>query len=175
MLPADVAIDPGGIGKGLAADLVAAELLTLGARGVCVNVGGDVRVSGTAPGPGDAWLVAVRDDPADEPIAHVAVAEGGIATTSRSRRRWQTADGVERHHVIDPATGDSARTPVLHATVIAAEAWQAEVLSKVAFLDRASGIEFIESLGATALVATEVGVVVGPGWSRFVRELETVG
>ena len=174
-LPVGAGFDPGGIGKGLAADLVADEMLRLGARGVCVNVGGDLRVDGAAPGPGDAWLIAVRDDPSDEPVAHVAIAHGAMATTSRSRRRWQTAAGDERHHVIDPATGQSSRTPVIHATVIAGQAWRAEVLSKVAFLDRASGIDLVESLGATAMVVTEVGTVVGPGWSTFARELEAIG
>jgi len=170
-LPAGARLDPGGFGKGLAADLVVDELRALGARGVCVNLGGDLRVSGAAPEGADSWLVAVRDAPDDEPIAHVAIADGAVATTSRSRRRWTAADGGERHHVIDPATGRSADTPVVHATAIAADAWRAEVLSTVAFLDRVEGIAFAESLGATALVATGSGVVVGSGWNHFVREL----
>jgi thiamine biosynthesis lipoprotein len=170
-LPAGARFDPGGIGKGLAADLVADELRAFGASGVCVNVGGDLRVTGAPPGTGDAWLVAVRDRPDDEPVAHVAVADGGVATTSRSRRRWTTADGIERHHVIDPATGRSARTPVTAATAIAADAWRAEVLSTVAFLDRVEGIAFAEHLGATAMVSTETGVVVGAHWSHYAREL----
>lgn len=173
-LPAGARIDPGGIGKGYAADLVADELLRLGARGVCVNVGGDLRVAGATPGPGDAWLIAVRDDPSDAPVAHLAVADGAVATTSRSRRRWEGADGTLHHHVIDPATGASAVTPVVHATVVASEAWRAEVLSKVAFLDGASGIEFVESLGATALVVSEMGAMAGPGWSAFAQEMEVV-
>jgi thiamine biosynthesis lipoprotein len=173
-LPRGSRFDPGGIGKGYAADLVAGELRCLGAHGVCVNVGGDLRVAGAPPGPGDAWLIAVRDDPCDAPVAHVAVADGAVATTSRSRRRWTTADGAQHHHVIDPATGRSAVTPVVQATVVASEAWRAEVLSKVAFLDRASGIELVESLGATALVVTEGGVAAGPGWSAFAREMEAV-
>jgi thiamine biosynthesis lipoprotein len=172
-LPPGARFDPGGIGKGLAADLVAGELVAFGAAGVCVNVGGDLRVTGAAPDAGDAWLIAVRDAPDDEPVAHVAVAEGGVATTSRSRRRWTSADGITRHHVIDPTTGRSARTPVLHATAVAADAWRAEVLSTVAFLDRVAGIEFAERLGATAMVATPAGVVVGARWSRYARELAT--
>ena len=48
-LPAGAGFDPGGIGKGLAADLAVAEALTEGAAGVCVNLGGDVRLEGSAP------------------------------------------------------------------------------------------------------------------------------
>jgi thiamine biosynthesis lipoprotein len=166
-LPAGARLDPGGVGKGLAADLVVDELRELGAAGVCVNLGGDLRVSGAAPDGAGAWLVAVRDVPDDEPVAHLAVADGAIATTSRSRRRWTAADGIERHHVIDPATGRSAHTPVVHATAIAADAWRAEVLSTVAFLDRVEGIAFAERLGATAMVATDAGLVVGTCWCHY--------
>src|SRR5436190_4435718 len=49
MLPANVGFDPGGIGKGYAADLVVAELLASGAAGVCANIGGDLRVAGEPP------------------------------------------------------------------------------------------------------------------------------
>ncbi len=165
--------DPGGIAKGLAADFVAEELRSLGVAGVSINIGGDVRVSGVAPS-GDAWIVAVRDRSDDDPVAYVAIAEGAIATTSQSRRRWQTADGVEHHHVIDPLTGTSAVTPVLHATAIASLGWRGEVLSTVAFLDRVAGIDLAERLGATAMVVTDAGCVVGPHWSQFARTLEGV-
>src|SRR5262245_56702241 len=45
----ELEFDPGGIGKGLAADLVSQELLHSGAAGALVNVGGDIRVRGDAP------------------------------------------------------------------------------------------------------------------------------
>jgi thiamine biosynthesis lipoprotein len=165
--------DPGGIGKGLAADLVADELRALGADGVCVNVGGDVRVAGRSPDDG-GWVVAVRDLETDGPIVCLAVVDGGVATTSRSRRHWRAADGTEYHHVIDPATQTSAATPVVHATAVAAAAWQAEVLSKVAFLDGVAGIEVAERLGATAMVATADTVTTGSNWSQYERMPEAV-
>ncbi|HVW31448.1 MAG TPA: FAD:protein FMN transferase, partial [Acidimicrobiia bacterium] len=62
-LPPGLGFDPGGIGKGLAADLVVAEALHAGATGVCVNLGGDLRVAGEPPS-GDSWTVAV-----DHPLA----------------------------------------------------------------------------------------------------------
>lgn len=170
-LPKGARFDPGGIGKGLAADFVVDELRALGAAGVCVNLGGDVRVSGVAPD-SESWLVAVRDCGDDDPIAMLSLADGAVATTSRSRRRWQSTAGDEFHHIIDPDTGTSAHTPVLHATAVASKGWQAEVLSKVAFLDRSAGINLAEQVGATALVATAFGIAVGPSWDRFARTME---
>ena len=44
-LPLHMTLDAGGIGKGLAADMVAEHLLSRGAESVCVNLGGDIRVT----------------------------------------------------------------------------------------------------------------------------------
>ena len=41
-LPIGTGFDPGGIGKGLAADIVVDELVAEGAAGVCISLGGDV-------------------------------------------------------------------------------------------------------------------------------------
>ena len=46
----EVGFDPGGIGKGLAADIITAELMSDGAAGALVSIGGDLRVRGVAPG-----------------------------------------------------------------------------------------------------------------------------
>ena len=134
-IPVGVGFDPGGIGKGLAADLVAEELTGLGAKGVCVNVGGDVRVLGEPPD-AEAWRVIVESPwEREAPLALLRLHDGAVATSSRLRRRWVRDDGVELHHLVDPLTGTSARSPVLAATAVASEGWQAEVLSKAAFLD----------------------------------------
>ncbi len=97
-------VDPGGIGKGLAADMVADELMAAGAIGVLVNVGGDLRVRGLPEG-ADEWSIAVEhpDDPR-RTIAIVRLAEGGIATSTVARRRWTAGDGTEIHHLVDPRT-----------------------------------------------------------------------
>ncbi len=57
-LPAGTRFDPGGIGKGYAADLLCAQLRAGGAAGACVNIGGDLRASGTPPR-GGPWMIAV--------------------------------------------------------------------------------------------------------------------
>jgi thiamine biosynthesis lipoprotein len=132
-LPAGVTFDPGGIGKGLAADLVATALVETGAAGALVNLGGDLRAIGTPP-TATGWTISVADPlrPHQE-LARIALPQGATATTSRLRRVWSTPHG-EAHHLIDPATGWPADTDVVAVTAIADQAWRAEALTKLLFL-----------------------------------------
>jgi thiamine biosynthesis lipoprotein len=127
-LPVGVTFDPGGIGKGLAADLVSAELIDAGARGALVGVGGDLRVRGEPPD-GGRWSIAV-DDPTLEgrDLARFGMDDGGVATSSRLRRRW-SHDGRTVHHLVDPASGEPAAGDVVAATVVAETCWRAEVVA----------------------------------------------
>lgn len=153
-IPAGVMLDFGGVAKGFAADLVAEHLVAAGARGVCVNLGGDLRLTGSPP-EGDAWVVEVEEAD-DRP--RLALAAGGIATTSRRRRTWQRGT-TEHHHVIDPRTGIAAHTPWLATTVIAGRARDAEVLAKAAFLapDIATASRALRDADATGLLVDESG------------------
>jgi FAD:protein FMN transferase len=172
-VPEGVGFDPGGIGKGLAADIVADDLVRFGADGVCVNVGGDVRVAGRSP-TGDAWRIEIEHPITSLPIATLEVRDGAVATSSRIRRSWTTVDGDERHHLMDPATGTSARSPVLAATAIAAAGWQAEVLAKAGFLGAARGLDLVDDLGAAAMVLVPDGILASARWREFVTGAEVV-
>jgi thiamine biosynthesis lipoprotein len=123
-LPVGVGIDPGAIGKGLAADLVATAAVERGADAAMVSIGGDLRVAGEAPREG--WEIELDHHLADP--ARVNVLDGAIATSSTLRRRWRTAEGPA-HHVIDPRTGRPSTGPVVACSVLAAEAWWAEALA----------------------------------------------
>jgi thiamine biosynthesis lipoprotein len=165
-LPAGVGFDPGGIGKGLAADLVVAELLAGGATGACVNIGGDLRVEGC----GEPWRVDVADpfDSRRPPIAALALDAGAAATSSRLRRTWWQG-GNRRHHIIDPTTGRPSNTDVAAVTVITGEAWRAEVLATGALLAGLSGaVDLLAGAGATGVVVGLDGVVhEAPGLEPF--------
>lgn len=176
-LAAGTALDPGGIGKGLAADLVVGELLAAGADGALVNLGGDLRVAGEPPD-GETWAVDVEDPRTAGVGWRIVLTDGGVATSSRCRRRWTAPDGTERHHLIDPRTARPAVTPALTATVVAAEAWQAEVLAKAALLDGPrddAGLAAVERTGAAALVLSEALDATSSRWSQVaVRIAEEV-
>ncbi|HSP03387.1 MAG TPA: FAD:protein FMN transferase [Acidimicrobiales bacterium] len=151
-LPRGVTFDPGGIGKGLAADLVATVLLESGARGALVNIGGDLRAIGDAPG-ADGWVITVPEPAGpQEELLRLSIAHGAVATSSSLRRRWQTTTG-EAHHLIDPTTGQPTDSDVHSVTVVAAEAWWAEVLTKYLYVLGPDGLASIDDAHAVVVMA----------------------
>lgn len=175
-LPEGSGFDPGGIGKGLAADLVVAELLDAGAEGACVNLGGDVRVAGTGPGGHDGWTVDVEHPRRAEPLTRVGLADGAVATSTTLRRRWYVGD-EERHHLIDPRTGRPAATDVELVTVVAGSAWVAEVLAKAVLIRGAEHpFDLVDGTGVEALAVLADGTVTtSAGFGRFAGPLQVGG
>jgi FAD:protein FMN transferase len=157
-LPFGVGFDPGGIGKGLAADIVAEEAMAAGAAGAMVNIGGDIRVLGRAPDGHPGWVLAV----AAELRTRLAFSEGAVATSTDQRRRWKVIDGAtegERHHLIDPSTGLPTTNVVRQVTVLTAAGWRAETVSKMLYVqwrpDRVNELNTkLSQLKARALVVT---------------------
>ncbi|MGV1037521.1 MAG: FAD:protein FMN transferase [Candidatus Nanopelagicales bacterium] len=123
-------VDSGGIGKGLGADLVADFLIDSGVKGVMVNLGGDVAVSGSYPDEG--WRIGI-DDPLGRSDAGTSVVlrDGALCTSGILRRRWLADDGHSAHHILDPLTGRSLESKgFVGASAIAPYGWLAEVLTK---------------------------------------------
>ncbi len=135
-LPHDMALDLGGIGKGRAADLVIDELIDANAAaGACINLGGDLRVYGPAPDNAPAWAVAIEHPTeADDVLRVIGLADGALATSSTTKRRWDGDDGSVRHHLIDPRTYEPAQTSVQSVSVIAGSAMQAEIHAKASLI-----------------------------------------
>jgi thiamine biosynthesis lipoprotein len=170
-LPAGTGFDPGGIGKGLAADLVTADLLAGGAEGACVNLGGDVRVAGAGPD-GAAWTIGVEHPDDSAPLVLLGLVDGAVATSTTLRRRW-SVDGETRHHIIDPQTGLPSATDLALATVVAGQAWVAEVLAKAVLLAGAAHpFDILGGGGAEGLAVDVAGVVQAtPGFGAFLGEV----
>lgn len=163
LIPADVALDLGGVAKGWTVDAAARAATTVGELPwAAVNAGGDLRLVGVAPPEGID--VAVEDpDRSEDEVARVSLVAGALATSSVTARAW----GPGLHHLIDPRTGRPSDTGVLQATVWAETCAEAEILSKCALLE---GPSVLERLGAV-LVMEDGRVLMNIG----TRELEEVG
>jgi thiamine biosynthesis lipoprotein len=125
---AGVQIDPGGCGKGLAADMVTETLARHGHTDVVVNVGGDVRaVSASQP-----WTIDIDLGP--RRTVSIGLVDGAVATSSTTHRRWTTTDGHDVHHLIDPSSGlPSLAVDDTVAVVANCGVW-ADVLASVAVI-----------------------------------------
>lgn len=142
--PPGTRLDSGGLGKGLAADLMSAALAACGTW--AIDCGGDLRVGGlTAHG----RAVDVAGPEGGPAIHRLLVTRGAVATSGVTRRAW--ADG---HHLVDPRNGRPADTGIAQVTAVARTGLEAEVRAKTALLagpDQA----------AAALVAGGVYVTAG--------------
>jgi len=168
-LPAGGGFDPGGIGKGLAADIVADELMAAGAAGACVNLGGDVRVAGHGPS-GGAWTIGVDHPWAEAPVVLLGLGGGAVATSTTLRRRWRVR-GEERHHLIDPDSEQPSSGDVNLAAVVAGRAWTAEVWAKAVLL--AGTPRSVLPEGAEALAVDAAGTICStPGLSGYLGGAE---
>jgi thiamine biosynthesis lipoprotein len=146
--PHGARVDLGGIAKGAAADAAIAELSSY--AGALVDLGGDIRVSGR-PADADSWIIAVEDGQSDNgALGYIRLDDGAVATSSLRKRRW-VHDGKTVHHIIDPRSGQPARSDVLQCSVIADTAERAEVAAKVGFIRGAGSLdecdELAEALG----------------------------
>ncbi|WP_329045000.1 FAD:protein FMN transferase [Amycolatopsis sp. NBC_01488] len=106
VVPRGVQLDLGATAKAWAADRACAAMARELGCGVLVGLGGDIAVAGPAPAQG--WQVVVGDDhaatdPRRDPV--IALAGGGLATSSTGCRTWRRA-GRTVHHIVDPRTGD---------------------------------------------------------------------
>jgi FAD:protein FMN transferase len=128
LLPPGMALDLGGIAKGWIAEQ-AAKILSGYASACAVDAGGDMFLVGLPDGL-QQWPVALEDPLQPEnTLTTLNIGPGAIATSTVTKRVWQQA-GQNRHHIIDPRTGEPALSAWISVTVIAPHACEAEVFAK---------------------------------------------
>ena len=127
--PPGLALDPGGIAKGVFADELASMLG--GFDAFALDCAGDIRLGGTSQVPREVSVQSPFDNAAPTILS---VAQGGVATSGIGRRSWLMNDGRPAHHLLDPGTGRPAFTGVVQATALAPTATEAEILAKAALL-----------------------------------------
>jgi FAD:protein FMN transferase len=127
-LPVTMEIDLGGIAKGWIVEK-ASNLLRSYTPACAVSAGGDINFVGI-PSSGPRWEVELEDprNP-DRCAAILYVGQCAVVTSSITKRTW-SQNGQIRHHLIDPRTGEPAKTDWLSVTVIAPKITEAEAYAK---------------------------------------------
>jgi FAD:protein FMN transferase len=165
VLPRGVRIDLGATAKALAADRAAAAAHRATGTGVLVNLGGDLAVAG--PGPEDGWTVLIAEDHRGDPDGQgprVVIRSGGLATSSTAVRRWRVGE-LDRHHLVDPATGLPATGPWRTVSVAAASCVDANTAATAAIVKGEAAEAWLAVHRLPARLIGEDGrVVLTAGW-----------
>ena len=152
-----MAIHLGGIGKGAGVDRAVMILRSKGFADFVVQAGGDLYAAGhngSRP-----WRIGIAHPRNKGEILGSLDVTDAAFSTSGDYERYAILNGVRYHHILDPRTGFPA-TASQSATVLAASATEAEVLTKTAFiLGGAAGLELLKRQGARGLLVDASGKI----------------
>ena len=96
----------------------------------------------------------------------VSVTEGGLATSGTGVRRWRRGRETV-HHIISPATGESAPVHWRTATVAGATCVAANTAATAAIVRGAAAVEWLERLAMPAvLIRPDGSASYTGGWPR---------
>ncbi|MEZ4653845.1 MAG: FAD:protein FMN transferase [Candidatus Eisenbacteria bacterium] len=175
VLPPEMEIDLGGIGKEYAVDSALGKIEETCSDPVLVNFGGDLRAnrprrndrpwrvgieaptgegSGTPSGggatagpfPAAARALSPKAGEANGSVGVVELSRGGIATSGDSRR-FLLRDGVRYSHILDPRTGWPVVDAPRSVTVAAATCVEAGMLATFAMLQGVNAEAFLSGEG----------------------------
>jgi thiamine biosynthesis lipoprotein len=148
-------LDPGGIGKGYAADRAVAVLRQSGIVSALVSAGGSTLYAMGHPPNREGWEVAVRDPSTPASFLRwVTLRDRSLSTSGVSEKSIQ-ADGHTYGHIFDPRTGDPVEN-MCQVTLLADTATDSDALTKAAFiLPRESLVNLFAARGTVHVLRVE--------------------
>ena len=133
-------VDLGSVAKGYTGDQVSQLLREGGVTSALLNLGGNVQLVGGKPD-GSDWRVAVQDPESDGYLGVLSLRDKAAITSGGYERYFVGDDGEVYWHIIDPATGEPARSGLISVTVIGDRGVVCDALSTALFvmgLDKAA-------------------------------------
>ncbi len=165
-IPSGIILDLGATAKAWAADRGARAVWEVARCGVLVSLGGDIATAGgVGSGPAGGWRIHVTDDHRsgpDAPGQTIAIADGGLATSSVAVRRWRRG-GRTMHHIIDPSSGAPALAPWRTVSVAAADCTDANIAATAALVRGRRAPAWLDELGLPARLVAHDGAVLRIG------------
>lgn len=158
LLKPGMRIDLAGIAKGYVVDRMVEAAKRMGVRNALINAGGDIYCLGTWPG-GGKWRIGL-EHPREEGGVLRALALSDIAVATSGDYRNYFIHGKKRYsHIVDPRTGQPARTGVVESCVIAPDCTTADALATALFvMGVEKGLRLVNCMqGVECIIVTEEG------------------
>lgn len=166
IMPTDMQIDLGAVGKGIALDYIHAYLQERPeVTGAVISVGGSVLTYGSKDGKSvdssNPWKVGIVN-PLDtnRNIGYLMLKGQWCVSTSGDYERYVEVDGRRYHHIIDPSTGMPADSGVRSVTILTKDGLESDALSTACFiLGIEEGMQLAEEVGAEVLFVDANGEI----------------
>lgn len=144
VLPENMEIDFGGIGKEYAVDRIGMLLKDQFSESLVVNLGGDIFCP--RPLSGDrSWKIGVESTESDGEASRQLELKVGALATSGDSRRFLFKDGKRYSHILNPKTGWPIEDAPRSVTVAADTCTEAGILSTLASLQGPDAESFLKS------------------------------
>jgi thiamine biosynthesis lipoprotein len=157
-LAADVALDAGGIGKGIALDRVASMLRGEKVEAAFLNFGGSSQLAlGAPPDSPRGWRVIIAGLEAGSARGELLLRDAALST-SRS-----TGPGAKQGPIIDPRSGEPVSERRV-ATILAPDATSAEAWSKVPVIAGRAGVDAVRAAGLDVFYEDSLGPTATAGF-----------
>lgn len=145
ILPEDMALDFGGIGKEYAVDKVVQQLNKLApGMSILVNFGGDLAITCAKPHH-QSWRIGIENpNRQNQAKAAITIKQGALAT-SGDANRYLVKDGIRYSHILNPKTGWPIADAPRSVTVAAPQCVSAGMLSTIAILQGKDAEAFLEA------------------------------
>ena len=130
-------IDLGGIAKGYTSGRLRDIFAEYDLVGAIVTLGGNVQCYGSKPD-GSLWKVGVQnpiDPDSTDYTAVIEIEDKAVITSGAYERNFTDEEtGKLYHHIIDPATGYSAESGIISATIVSSDGMTADALSTSVYI-----------------------------------------
>lgn len=141
-------LDLGGIAKGFIADELKQYLKEQGVTSGLINLGGNILCIGEKAEK-QPFVIGVQQPFADrnETIATIYASDQSVVSSGIYERYFQTEDGKQYHHILNPATGYSWENDLQAVTIVSETSVEGDGLSTTCFaLGLEQGMKLVESL-----------------------------
>lgn len=132
-LPDGMEIDLGSVAKGYTGDVLADLFRSQGISSALLELGGNIHALGSKPD-GSSWRVAIQDPQDLENYVGVVEVADKAVVTSGGYQRYFEEDGVRYWHILDPKTGQPARSGLLSVSIVGNSGLRCDALSTALFV-----------------------------------------
>ena len=149
----ELSVDLGGIAKGYIADQVREFLVSGGAEGGIIDLGGNILAFGKKPD-GSVFRIGIQDPfgGRGSTIGVVTMEEGSLVTSGIYERYFEQ-DGKKYHHIFDVRTGYPVENNLAGVSIVTRESAAGDALSTAVFaLGLEKGMALVERTGGVDAV-----------------------